>query len=169
MAEEKGKGRIRYTRIFILILAFYTAAMLFLAIPRIPGTLRKLRFQEHVRMYEGNTEEYAVIPVVLSTSSSFAISERTIERKGRDDLHLAVEALLLDGSGEELEEGLVSYIPDGVRLLGIAEKDGYVFIDLSKEMKDAGRRAFEEVRRTLALSEGPVQVSFMIEGRPVSE
>ena len=87
---------------------------------------------------------------------------------GRDDLHLAAEALLMPIRSEELQEGLVSYIPEGTELIGIAEKEGFVFIDLSSEMRGADRRAFEQIERTLRVNEWPCEIHFLIEGRPVN-
>ena len=143
MAEEKERGRIRYTRVFALALAVYTAALLAIAIPRIPGVMEKYRISEHAAMYLAKDHANpASFTVVLSSSSSFTETERTIERQGRDDLHLAAEALLMPIRSEELQEGLVSYIPEGTELIGIAEKEGFVFIDLSSEMRGADRRAF---------------------------
>ena len=75
----------------------------------------------------------------------------------------------MDESEEELRNGLVSYIPEGTKLLGVSEEAGYIFIDLSKEMAGADRRAFEEMKRTLALIEDPVDISFMIEGKLINE
>ena len=170
MAEEKERGHIRYSRIFVLILIAYTVLMLSLSIPRIPWVMKMYRVQEHAELFmHGHDEEMKSFKVVLSTSSSYAESERSIESRGRDDLHLALEALLLDESEEELRNGLVSYIPEGTKLLGVSEEAGYIFIDLSKEMAGADRRAFEEMKRTLALIEDPVDISFMIEGKLINE
>lgn len=169
MADDKGRKGIRYSRIVLLILIIYTAIMLALSIPRIPGIMEMYRVKEHIDLYiNGDEAETATFTVVLSTASGYAESERSIERLGRDDLHLAVEALLLDESSQELAAGMLSYIPEGTRLRGISKADSYVFVDLSREMKGADSRAFEEIRRTLVCLEGPVSVSFLIEGRPVS-
>ena len=169
MAEEKERGRNRYTRVFALALAVYTAALLAIAIPRIPGVMEKYRIREHAAMYLAKDHaDPASFTVVLSSSSSFTETERTIERQGRDDLHLAAETLLMPIGSDELQEGLVSYIPEGTELIGIAEKEGFIFIDLSSEMRGADRRAFEQIERTLRINEGPCKIHFLIEGRPVS-
>ena len=165
MDEERVKGRIMYARIFSLVLLLYAIGMGVFIAPRIEPVLEMYRVREHIELYlKGEEKVYADIPVVLSTSSSYQQSVRTIERKGRDDLHLAVEALLLDASVDELRKGMLSFIPEGTKLIGIAETDGIVFVDLSKEMLGADYRAYEEIRRTLELNEGPVEVNFMIEG-----
>ena len=169
MADDKDSKRIRYNRIILLLLIAYTAIMLVLSIPRIPQILDMYRVKEHIDLYlMGDEMETGTFTVVLSTASGYAESERSIERIGRDDLHLAIEALLLDESEVELASGMISYIPEGTRLRGISASEGYIFVDLSKEMKGADSRAFEEIRRTLVNLEGPVSVSFLIEGRPVS-
>ena len=169
MAAYKDRKRMRYGRIFFLILIVYAAIMLSISLPRIPDILDMYRVKEHIGLYlRGEKAEESTFTVVLSTASGYMESERSIERLDRDDLHLVIEALLLDESEEELAAGITSCIPEGTKLRGIAEADGYVFIDLSKEMRGADAKAFEEIRRTLVLLEGPVSISFMIEGRPIN-
>ena len=47
------------------------------------------------------------------------------------------------------------------------EKDGYVFIDLSEEMKDAGEEAYKEIAATLLLENSFRKLIFMIEGTQI--
>ena len=169
MSGDKSKGHIRYARIFFLVLAAYTALMLVLAVPRVEDVLEAYRVKEHIALYREAPEmEYSTYTVILSTASGFTEAERTIERRGRDDLHLAIEALLQDESDVELASGAISYIPEGTKLRGVSMQDGCVFVDLSKEMRNAPAKAWEEIERTLFALEGPVDVTFMIEGKPVS-
>ena len=56
--------------------------------------------------------------------------------------------------------------PEFLHLLATKlRKGGYIYIDLSEEMKDAGKRAYEEIERTIALSYPFKAIRFMIGGK----
>ncbi len=166
MVDEKRESRIRYTAVFAVLLLLYAGCTGFLLYTRLPGIIAASRISEHIELYRNGAEEMAVIeiPRVLYSVSGPAEVTAEIPSYGRDLLHLAAEAALLPPDEEELERGLVSYIPEGVELIGISERAGYIFIDLSKEMETAGERAFEEIRRSIALSFSYEEIVFMIEG-----
>ena len=65
--------------------------------------------------------------------------------------------------------GLESFVPEDTRLIGIAEKDGYIFIDLSEEMENADERAYRQIEESLDLSLDFRQMIFMIEGELLAD
>ena len=168
--ENKSESRIRYSVIFTILLIILIIALGVLGYFRIPSIIENLRLREHIELYMRGTDEgvTVVLPRILYSSSGPVEKMATIPVLNRDRLHLSAEAALVPPSDEELANGLISFIPSGTKLIGISEKGGYIYIDLSSEMKGAGEEAYNEIERTLALSTPYESIRFMINGNLVS-
>ena len=165
--ENKGASRIRYSVIFTILLIILTIAVSIAGYFRIPGLMDYLRLKDHIELYMKGTDEGVTIslPRILYSSSGAVEKMVTIPVLNRDRLHLAAEAALTPPSDEELESGYISFIPEGTALIGISEEGGYIFIDLSAEMRKAPEEAYNEIERTIALSIPYKDIRFMINGR----
>ena len=104
-----------------------------------PYTVERLRITEHYELWknEAMIEHPIIVERILYRNSEEIKSETALNIEVVDDLHKAIESAIAPLSEKEKSEGLETYIPEGVRLIGASEKDGYVFIDLSEEMKEA--------------------------------
>ena len=165
--DEGKESRIRYRVIFSVLLIILIVLVSVLGYYRIPLIIEKFSLMEHIALYmKGEDEGLSItLPRILYSASGPVKDNVQIPVLNRDTLHLAAEAALLQPDDEDLANGLVSFIPEGTSLIGISEKGGYIYIDLSEEMKDAGKRAYEEIERTIALSYPFNAIRFMIGGK----
>lgn len=142
------------------------AALIAASLMNLPRCIQVLRLDEHAAMWRSGKEpmQGAVMPRILESGDGEAIVEVEIPAYGSDMLHLAAEAALAPAP-----EGFSSAVPEGTRLIGAAQSNGYAYIDLSEEMEGAPAEAFDEIRRTIELSLDLKQICFMIEGSLVEE
>ena len=134
-----------------------------------PYTVERLRITEHYELWknEAMIEHPIIVERILYRNGEEIKSETALNIEVVDDLHKAIEGAIAPLSEKEKSEGLETYIPEGVRLIGASEKDGYVFIDLSEEMKEAGEEAYKEITATLSLENSYRKFIFMIEGTQI--
>ena len=168
MSGEKGDIRHSSAAVaIILLLIFAVAVTVRFRLPTIKETLRS---EEHIALYREEKSASVAYPVFLHSSSSPVLTERIIRKPlTGDDLHLAMEALLLPETEEEISKGLISYIPDGTSLIGIAVCHDYVFIDFSEELENAPDKAFEEIALTAKANTGAKHVCIMIENHLIED
>ena len=166
MLMSRSRGHIRYTLIEIVLILLFASAAVAAVFFRGSFTAEYLQLERHRALYEEEKNATSSFYVCLHSSEGPVMTERSIPRPLiSDDLHLAVEALLLDESSSEIAEGLISYIPEGTRLSGISEMDGDVFADFSSELEGAPEEAFEEIILTLRENTGNENVRIMISGQ----
>lgn len=124
---------IRYQLIFSIMLAVYTAVLAYFAYPIAKVNLSSADIQEHYQTYtsENATKEYQSYKIYLCSISGYEEIEREIEVLGRDALHLALEALSMGPTDEELGNGIISYIPKDTEFIGVSEVNGSVFAEFS--------------------------------------
>ena len=166
MSDNSGRSRIRCIPILALLALASAAASAAFCISRWDGFAERYRLEEHMEAYRDRKPgNVAIIPVVAYSSTYPVTVLRTVETDDRDSLHARIEAVLADPSEAEIADSIRSWIPEGTRLLGASEKNGYIFVDLSEEMRGAPDLAYEEIGRSLALWKDYKSVRFMIDGR----
>ena len=159
------RGHIRYTAIAVTLIVIFIAAATASILLRFSSTAASLELDRHIAMYLEEKDRTETFPICLHSVSGPVMTERTIRCPiMSDSLHLSMEALLLDETAEDLADGLVSYIPDGTRHIGISLKDGYAFADFSEELSDAPEEAFEEIALTIKANTDAKHIRIMIDG-----
>lgn len=144
---------IRYQLIFTIILIIYASALAYLAYPIAKGNLEELNVIKHYDRYieEKHSKEFETFMVFLHTNNGLVSIERSIEVNARDLLHLALEALLLGPSEEDLKKGIITYIPKDTELVGVSESNGSIFVEFSKEILDSRNpdAAYSQIESTI--------------------
>ena len=159
------RGHIRYTAIAVTLIVILIAVAAASILLRFSSVAASLELDRHIMMYLEEKDRTETFPICLHSVSGPVMTERTIKCPILSDrLHLAMEALLLDETAEDLADGLVSYIPDKTKLIGISVKNGYAFADFSKELSDAPEEAFEEIALTIKANTDAKHIRIMIEG-----
>lgn len=148
--------------LFIILIAASSAVIY----TRLPYAIDILRIKEHYELWKERPETFSSIdvPRIIYRNGEEFITKIRIEDKGLDELHIAAEAAISPLSQEEIRSGFSSYIPEGTTLIGISEKDGYIFIDLSEEMKKADQDAYKEIESSLRQSLNFRELIVLIEG-----
>lgn len=150
--EDRSPNRapLRYVLIYSILLLVFTASSFFIAFPYARRNLEESRIKEHYSLYKREKAETstATLTIPLYSRNNIVYRERNISILGRDRLHLMLEALLLPPTAEESAEELHSAIPEKTKLIGASEKNGYFFIELSKEFLQAEdtEKALSELR-----------------------
>ena len=163
MVKQKRKGDALPKVILAALFALIVASAAAIVAVRLPYVRSYLNLDEHIALWKEGPDQGAMIRVprvVYKADGEEAVEDVTLPSFGRDILHLSAEAALIPAG-----EGFVSYIPEGTELIGISERDGYIYIDLTDEIRDADRMAFKEIERTLALSVDFIEIRFMINGK----
>ena len=163
--SSRNSGLLAAGVLFIILISV-SAALIYTCLPE---ALESVRAVEHYTLWLERDKTPALRSVKrVLYRGDIAVRSAAILPGTADNLHLAAEAAIAEPSKAERGAGLVSHVPEGTRLLGIAEKDGYIFIDLSDEMLNADERAFDEIRESIALSHDFRDIFFMIEGDLIS-
>ena len=136
--SNKHSG-IRYQLIFSILLAVYTAALVYFAYPFAIENLSDLKAKEHFDLYmeERSLIDFSTFPIFLYSNEGIVSKEREIEIQNRDNLHLALESLLIGPDDEDLENGIISYIPKNTELVGVSEANGTIFAEFSDKLLDS--------------------------------
>ncbi|MBO8435959.1 MAG: GerMN domain-containing protein [Spirochaetes bacterium] len=149
---------------FLLLLAFtaaLSAAVLFIRFPYIISLVAEYKSNE------ADTNATLEIERALFKDGEEVFSPYALKEWGRDTLHLAAEAAIAPVTSKEKAEGLVSYVPKKTRLIGISERDGYIFINLSDEMEKASEEAFKAIEDTIMRAVPSKALRFLIEGEEI--
>ena len=168
---EKKDLHIRYWVVTVLSYAAFFLALFFL----LRGTIRtnfvsggyRETAEEFIAMR--NRTEYEKKDVALWSADGIVISEKEMEKSLSDDTHVLLEALLEGPGPDELSKGLITYIPEGTRLIGVTERDNMYFVALSKDFLDTPdkNRAFEQIKTTLASGRPGIRVALIVDGEIV--
>ncbi len=135
-----------------LILAVLSLSLFFILKPVIIGNIRKAGIPEKIKGIRDTRDEKDMLcRVSLCRDSSMTEAERRTDCS-RTLLHSVLEALLLPLSDEEKRNGLTTYISGETRLTGVSEKDGYIFVVLSRDFLSSPdvTLALEQIKKTLA-------------------
>ena len=158
-------GHIRYKAVAAVLIMLLIGISVLAVMMRLPAIASRLDIERHIAVYLEEKEAERSFAVWLHSANGPVMTERSIPLPLiSDDLHLAAEAMLMSETPEDIAEGLVSYIPDGTRLIGIAMEGNYVFADFSEELQGAPAEALEEIRLTLQSNTGAENIVIMIDG-----
>ena len=128
---EKEKGHFRYLLIMYIMLIPVIVSLFFLFRSDIKSNIEASGIIRHYAIWkEERSNTDSTYSVALYNNSNIILVNRTIPRKA-DNLHSAVEALLMTLSDDETAAGLVSFIPQGTKLIGISEEMGFFYVKLS--------------------------------------
>lgn len=152
-ANNKQHSPIRYTLIFALLVIAYTILLTIVAIPYVRINIENEDLSRHIAIYKEMLEkdDSTNAKAILFGIDGPVMVERSINEQGRDRLHIALEAMLLPLSEDEIEKGLVSYIPRKTKLLGVTESNGYVFAEFSNNLMFSSDldKAIEQIEATI--------------------
>ena len=157
-----GEKKRAWPLVIMLFLSLVLlVAVFFIRLPYLSGLISSYK-------NSGNGETITLeIERVLFRNGEEELSPASIAEWNRDSLHLAAEAALIPPSKEETAAGFISYIPHGTELIGIAERDGYIFINLTDEMKKAPEEAFTAIADTIRNAIQTKAITFLINGEEV--
>lgn len=129
-------SRVRYLLVFSFLLCIYIAILAFYSYPIFIDNLSEMDFEYHYNKYieEKISKPATEVEVTLYDISGEKTMIKTLEILERDSLHLILEALLEGPTEEDLENGIISYIPAGTELIGVTEVNGIVFAQFSEEL-----------------------------------
>ena len=135
-ADDNKHIQIRYNLIFAILLIIYTLALAFISYPYIAKNVENANLGMHFSLYmeQKKKSDFVSRDVFLYSINGTSKTNRSVNSRGSDSLHTALEALLLPLSDEELERGLVSYIPRKTKLIGVTNISGYVFAEFSNDL-----------------------------------
>ena len=171
-ADNNKHSRIRYTLIFAILVAIYAIALGVIAYPYAKVNAENADLAKHMRLYREAKSIPASnpMPVCLYSINGPVIVERSIETFGRDSLHSALEAMLLPLSDEEIERGLVSYIPKKTELIGVTDRNGYIFAEFSNELMFSSSldRAIDQIERTIKETIDPQGITIISDGLEIN-
>lgn len=122
-----------------MLLAVFSIVAFFIVLPYAKRNISESGINEHYRLYREERDhiETSTIQVPLYSGNEVSYKARELNTLGRDKLHLMIEALLLPLSDEEISDGFSTAIPEKTKLIGVSEKNGYFFIELSKSFTEA--------------------------------
>ncbi len=144
---EKEKGHFRYLLIMYVLLIVVMASLFFLFRYDIKNNIIESGILEHYAIWkEEKSNTDSAYSVAIYRNESIINEERIVTRK-TDDLHSLIEALLVSPG----EDGSVSYIPEGTKLIGISEETGFFYVEFSSAFLSSSdiSKAVEQVKRTL--------------------
>ncbi len=168
MANSRRNSGAFAGTVLSIILITVSAAVIY---ARLPYVATILRLDEHAALWKSYRESEKSITKtrILYRDGEAFTAAASVPAAVSDELHRAAEAAITPVTETEREMGLESFVPEDTRLIGIAEKDGYIFIDLSEEMENADERAYRQIEESLDLSLDFRQMIFMIEGELLAD
>ena len=141
---------IAFTAIILL-----SGAIVFMNLDSVTDVISRSSGQEYRAKY------IQVDRILYDSEGNKVISKATLNEGGADRLHLIAEAAILppeDGSG------LFTCIPEDIRLIGISEKDGYIYAEYSGDISANDRKALEQIEESIRLSIDFRELDFIING-----
>ena len=165
--SNKHSG-IRYQLIFSILLAAYIAVLVYFAYPFAIENLSDLKAREHLELYleEKTSVNFSVFPIFLYSNEGLVSKEREIEIQNRDNLHLALESLLTGPNNEDLENGIISYIPKNTELIGVSEANGTIFAEFSTQLLGSRNpeMAYIQFEKTINASHQCKEIYIIVDG-----
>lgn len=167
-AEERRRHSfpLRYFISVTVLYLIFLAGSLAIFLPRIERNFSEGGYIEAYRRYVEtiSTAPTEVFPVFLFSKDGPVLCYREIETGFKDNLHLTLEALLLPSEDVELGEGLISFIPEGTKLVGVSRKGKLVVAAFSHELLSSPdiEKAIEQIEKTLSVQEDNLRVAIMV-------
>ena len=165
--SNKHSG-IRYQLIFSILLLIYTAVLVYFAYPFAIENLEDLKAREHFEMYiaEKSSIDFSSFQIFLYSNEGIVSKNREIEIQNRDMLHLSLEALLTGSDEEDLENGIISYIPKNTELVGVSVANGTIFAEFTDKLLDSRNPelAYIQIEETIKASYQCKEIYIIVDG-----
>ncbi len=151
MKKERDHGHFRYSFVLYIILIATVLPLFILTLPVIKSNIENSTFKEHYALWKDERKErekdYTVF--LFSDDDIVEVNRKVTWRE--DEKHSLIEALLLPADNDEKEKGYTSFIPEGTRLIGMSEKDGFFFIEFSSPILTSSNmtKVAEQIKKTL--------------------
>ena len=164
MGKEKN---IRSILLYTISYVIFLLSLIVILKPRIISNIRDNGYIEAIKEYrkillEGESAEQEVALYSIE-GIEFATAESKIGFTDVD--HLRIEALLESPSEDNLRDGLVSYIDDGTRLIGLTIDDDIAYITLSKDSLSSldFNKAKRQIEETLRIGRENLRVAIIVD------
>ncbi len=151
----------------LILYAAFLAALIFSLGPRIKANFIDGEYISALRTYkdimlEGEQESFNI---ALFSMDGIVMAEKTVKKGFSDDEHLLLEALLGKNSRENIGKGLISYIADGTKLLGLSITEDVAYVELSEEFLNSAdiTKAKQQIEETLRASYGDLRVAVIVD------
>ncbi len=171
--KNNEKSPIKYTVIYGVLLLLFSISAFAYVYPKAKEKLEMVDIEGHYREYKASKSsgEIRTIAVPLYSAASIVYQDRKIEAHGRDMLHLALEALLIEENDNEKNKGLKSAIAKKTKLIGASGDDGYYFIELSKEFLKSEdiEKALREIHLALEYYMSVKEITILSDGKTFKE
>lgn len=171
MAEQfntnEKHSRIRYALVFAILTLIYVCMLSIVAYPYAVKNIETSNIKEHIDAYKAQKSKdtwTTVISCLYGINGPVNV-ERSIEAKGSNLLHTIIEAMLMPLSDEEIENGLLTYIPKKTELIGATESDNHIFVELSNDLLFSSNlnRAIEQIELTLETTMNPTAIYIIVD------
>lgn len=163
-----GKGK-NLKAILLWILSYMAFLFILIMLLREPikSNFNENKYMDALNEYKRILLEGERIALDVAFYAIDGIKTAEVESKigFTDKEHLRIEALLNGIDEENLSKGLVSYIKDGTRLIGLSIKNGIAYVVLSDEFlesKDIGK-AKHQIKETLRMENPDLRVAIIVD------
>ncbi len=167
MAKKKELGYHARTTLFLLM--GYVLFMLVLTVvfrPMIIANLENGGYRQKASLYFSTLwkEEKDTYACALYSIDGPRIRDLEVKKGFTDDKHMMLEALLGGPDEDDLAAGLITYIPERTRLIGISEKNNICFVSLSERFLDSPDtgKAVTQIKETLNNAYPHLRVAVMV-------
>lgn len=166
-----GRKNILPTVVAFILYAIFLFALIFFFGPSIKKNLEEGRYVERMDEYTKRElmAETRTFSLCYYTPYGSKMKDVVVRERPSDDLHQMLEALVDTPSRSVVLEGLISYIPDGTRLIGATIDDGIAFIDLSEEFLSSEdiEKAMDQVKKSVNALYPELRVFLLADGNPL--
>lgn len=166
-----------------LLLIIIVSLIIIFSLPRMKRAFHESGMLPLIREYKllQNTDEeypsrYASVafPVPLGKNNLFSYNSYPVRILGKEPYHETIEQLLAGPSYEALSDGVITFIPQGTRLIGLTVSNKIAFVDFSKEflLPTVWESSFalrtEQVKQTLYQENQIRNIVILVEGELLS-
>ena len=172
MAKKKELGYRARTTLFLLLgYIFFMMVLIAVFRPLIIANLESGAYRQKAAIYFSTLrkEEKDTYSCALYSIDGPVIRDLEVNKGFTDDRHMMIEALLGGPSEENLAEGLITYIPERTRLIGISEKNNICFVALSDRFLSSPdiQKAVDQIKKTLNNAYPELRVAVIVDGEVV--
>lgn len=165
---KHGQKNFGFYLIAIVLYIIFFAALFLSLSPRIINNFKEGNYIETYNEYKRIRKdgEYSSQKVAFYSLDGIRIVEENVLVGFRDNDHLIIEALLKGPSEENLKEGLISYIDEDTRLLGLSIENDVCYINLSEDFLSSSNLdlAKKQIEETLKANYGDIRTAIIVNG-----
>ena len=165
---KKGKN-IRSYILWLLIYLIFFFSLLFYFGPAIRTNLNEHDYVDILNEYRRILLEGERTRLDVALYSIEGIVNASAESKVgfTDTDHLRIEALLASPTEENLKDGLVSFIEEKTRLIGLSIRDDIAYVELSENFLSAPDldKAKRQIEETLRIGHPDLRVAIIVDNQ----